>query len=142
GDMGAHVARQPDTPDPLIVIRNPADYVRSEITGMIIDKNHLPIEILARKCLGHRFIERHDVICFVEGGDDEAEKHRPVRVSRGLRARLRWNGYRLMQEGRSVNTSLKGFAGSVRHDGVASQRTTESAARDCPYNSLRSVRRM
>src|SRR5262245_48541059 len=48
---------------------------------MIIDKDHLPIEILVRKCLAHRFIERHEVIRLVEGGNDETEKRRRARVA-------------------------------------------------------------
>ena len=81
GDMGAHVARQSDTPDPLIVLCNPADHVWSAITGMIINYDHLPIEILARKCLGHRFVERYEIIRFVEGRNDEADKRPHVRVA-------------------------------------------------------------
>src|SRR5262245_53724067 len=80
GNMGTHVARQPDTPHPEIILCNPGDYMRRAIAGMIVDNDHFPIEILARKCLAHRFIERYEVIRLVEGGNDETKKRRHPRV--------------------------------------------------------------
>ncbi len=79
--MRAHVARQPNPPHPVILLCNPVDHVRRTITGMIVDEDHLPIEVLARKCLCHLFIKGYDVIRFVEGGNDETDKSRHVRVA-------------------------------------------------------------
>src|SRR5260370_5254545 len=66
---------------------NCADQVWSTIHGMVIDNGHLPIEILVRKRLGHRFVQRYEVIRFVEGRNDEANERPHVIVS------PRWHVY-------------------------------------------------
>src|SRR5262249_16375088 len=47
---------------------------------MIIDKDHLPIEILTLKCLSHRFVQRYQIIRFIKGRNDQTDKSPHARV--------------------------------------------------------------